>query len=63
MTTATFLSYSDFRNSTALWKVHMFRPFVVLIQQHVDDDDDEYGVLVERCWESRYRPEQAQRMD
>ena len=37
----------DFRNSTALWKVHKLRPFVVLVKQHVDDDDDEYGTLVE----------------
>jgi hypothetical protein len=35
---------SDFRNSTALWKVHKLCPFVVLVQQHLDDD--EYGALV-----------------
>ena len=49
--TLKLLSYPvlpDFRNSTALSKVHKLRPSVVLVKQHDDDDDDdEYGALME----------------
>jgi hypothetical protein len=51
--TLKLLSYqmlSDFRNSTALSKVHKLWPSVVLVKEHVDNDDDEYGALMEWCW-------------
>jgi hypothetical protein len=40
-----FPIFSDFRKSTAFWKVPRLRLFVLLVREHVDED--EYGALVE----------------